>query len=277
MTTLPKPKLQNSSMKCGKRPAWTKKPEFGNSDVVTSARRSHEGVGIRPDAALDIFPRHRGCDREALARTRGISPDRRGAAAVAQVVEKNSVVAAIWHCRSGVGVGLGDCQPLDNRSAVNPRLVMADAALQRGPDVQALSAGQFWPTIITFIVKDALEIECRLHQEFPGYSRARIKIKHQPVGMLDIVHRRCPRMQFYGVHRDKADQPFDVIHPHPHAFASFPLLNTKLMHGVRDRRQLALVIERRPVRMPHQLERSPPQKMQRPATDFPPITDQFVL
>src|SRR2546421_8926798 len=155
MTTSPRPKLQNSSMKCGKRSGWTKKAELGNSDA---ARRSHERVGIRPDAALDIFPRHRGCDREALARTRGISPDGRGAAAVAQIVEKDSVVATIWHCRSGVGVGLGGCEPLDNLSAVNPRLVMAHASLQRRHDVQALSAGQFWPTIITFIVKDALEI-----------------------------------------------------------------------------------------------------------------------
>src|ERR1700716_2957559 len=240
-------------------------------------RRPPERIGIRPDTLFNLFPSHGRRHREAFARTGRVSADRCCAAAIAEVVEVDSIAAPRRQWRNGIGVRPRRFQPRDQRFAVEPSLVMAEARLYRHHEVQALSAGQFRPALIPLILQHGLKPQRGLHDERPRDPRPRVKIEDEPVRTFDIINGGGPGMQLDRIHLDKADQPLDVVHPHPYALAAFPLLDTELMDGIRDRRQVALMIERRAVRMPHQLQRSPAKIIKRALADLVPIPDQFLL
>ena len=50
--------------------------------------------------------------------------------------------------------------------------------------------------------------------------------------MLDVIDRGVPWMQFDRADLHQSKQPFNAIHPKPHAFAALASLNAQLMHAL---------------------------------------------
>src|SRR2546423_1622662 len=63
-------------------------------NVAADTKRTFHRKGIGPGSGLDAGPGDGGGDRKAFAHARGVGTDRGGAAAIAQVIEKNAVAAA---------------------------------------------------------------------------------------------------------------------------------------------------------------------------------------
>src|SRR5205085_8909838 len=90
-------------------------------DVAAGTERTLHRKDIGPGSGLDAGPADGGGDRKPFAHARGVGTDRGGAAAIAQVIEKNTAAAAclrrkdivLWvafgqrtHQPAGVAVGL---------------------------------------------------------------------------------------------------------------------------------------------------------------------------
>src|SRR3546814_18036129 len=46
----------------------------------------------------------------------------------------------------------------------------------------------------------------------PVDSGTRVEVEYQPVGMLDVLDPRAPRMEFERVHLHQVEHPGDVVH-----------------------------------------------------------------
>ena len=111
------------------------------------------------------------------------------------------------------------------RTAIQARGIVADVAVDRDHEVQALAAGGLRPTVQAFVLQQFAQPERALDDELPRNGWAGIEVEHQQVGMFDVVDGRRPRMHFHNVHLDQTEQSGDAVDPHPHAFAAFALLN----------------------------------------------------
>jgi hypothetical protein len=85
--------------------------------------------------------------------------------------------------------------------------------------------------------------------------------------MLDVVHRRLPRVNFHHIHIEHPKQARYVIDPHPHAGLTLALLDFHLVDRLGDRRQWTLVEERQPVDMAHQGEGASGEILERTLAD----------
>src|SRR5947207_15990964 len=63
-------------------------------NVAADTERTLHRKVIRPGSGRDAGPGDGGGDRKAFAHARGVGTDRGGAAAIAQVIEKNTAAAA---------------------------------------------------------------------------------------------------------------------------------------------------------------------------------------
>ena len=72
--------------------------------------------------------------------------------------------------------------------------------------------------------------------------------------MLDVVHRGVPRMNFDNTDLHQPNQPFKAVDLTRRAFAALALLDRELVHGVRNGRKWAAMVERRAMHVADELQ-----------------------
>jgi hypothetical protein len=120
---------------------------------------------------------------------------------------------------------------------------MIHVRLDRNHDMNALTASQFRPTLEIGLFDHRPQHQRRIGYASPFDSVARIEIEHEHVGMFEIVDRGVPRMNFDDIHVDEAQEAIDIIDLKPETFAAFAFFDAQLMYGIRNGRQLSLMIE----------------------------------
>ena len=98
---------------------------------------------------------------------------------------------------------------------------MVDRRSERRHQVQALAAGQLGQRFQPFMPQHPAQRQRGLDHKFPVDPLARIEIEDEPVGVLDVLDARVPRVQLDRANLEQAEQAGEIIDPEPRAFAAF--------------------------------------------------------
>jgi hypothetical protein len=169
--------------------------------------RLRDRKSIRSDPVLHVLPRHRPGDRKTRPGAGGPGSDRRGAAAVAQVVEEDAALPLLRIGAQRVALRIGPGDALNDSARKNAALIGTAPALHRHHQMQPLPARRLGPGGEAFGQQQVPELQGGVGHEVPRQPFAGIEIEHQGVRMLDVVDGGAPWVHFHDAHIHEPEEP----------------------------------------------------------------------
>src|SRR5690349_9325248 len=93
------------------------------------------------------------------------------------------------------------------------------------------------------------------NDKLPGHTLTGVKIKHERVGLFDVIDRSSPRMQLHDTDLHQTQEALKIVDPKADALPTFPFLDLELMNCRRHGWQRTLMIKGDPARVAHELQR----------------------